>query len=69
MIAFLGCNKRLLTADKQNMTVDCYVLWSVSDPLKFYQSLGNTSVAEERLNALTYNALTLGSPASATPGP
>ena len=26
--------------------VDCYVLWSVSDPLKFYQSLGNTSVAE-----------------------
>ena len=43
--------------DKQNMTVDCYVLWSVSDPLKFYQSLGNTSVAEERLNALTYNAL------------
>ena len=47
----------VLTADKQNMTVDCYVLWSVSDPLKFYQSLGNTSVAEERLNALTYNAL------------
>ena len=44
-------------SDKQNMTVDCYVLWSVSDPLKFYQSLGNTSVAEERLNALTYNAL------------
>lgn len=47
----------VLTADKQNMTVDCYVLWNVSDPLKFYQSLGNTSVAEERLNALTYNAL------------
>ena len=47
----------VLTSDKQNMTVDCYVLWSVSDPLKFYQSLGNTSVAEERLNALTYNAL------------
>ena len=32
----------VLTADKQNMTVDCYVL---------------SSVAEERLNALTYNAL------------
>ena len=47
----------VLTADKQNMTVDCYVLWNVSDPLKFYQSLGNTTVAEERLNALTYNAL------------
>ena len=47
----------VLTADKQNMTVDCYVLWNVSDPLKFYQSLGNATVAEERLNALTYNAL------------
>ena len=47
----------VLTADKQNMTVDCYVLWEISDPLKFYQSLGNTTVAEERLNALTYNAL------------
>lgn len=47
----------VLTADKQNMTADCYVLWRVSDPLRFYQSLGNTTVAEERLNALTYNAL------------
>ncbi len=47
----------VLTADKQNMTVDCYVLWRVQDPFRFYQSLGNTTVAEERLNALTYNAL------------
>lgn len=47
----------VLTRDKQNMTVDCYVLWRVSDPLKFYQSLGNTTVAEERLNALTYTAM------------
>lgn len=47
----------VLTSDKQNMTVDCYVLWRVSDPLRFYQSLGNTTVAEERLNALTYNTL------------
>ena len=47
----------VLTSDKQNMTVDCYVLWRVSDPLLFYQSLGNTTVAEERLDALTYNAL------------
>ena len=47
----------VLTSDKQNMTVDCYILWSISDPLKFYQALGSTSVAEERLNALTYNEL------------
>ncbi len=47
----------VLTSDKQNMTVDCYVLWKIEDPLKFYQTLGSTAVAEERLNALTYNEL------------
>ena len=47
----------VLTADKQNMTVDSYILWQVSDPKLFYQTLGSTVVAEERLNALTYNTL------------
>ncbi len=47
----------VLTSDKQNMTVDCYVLWRISDPKLFFQTLGNTSVAEQRLDALTYNAL------------
>ncbi|MBQ4321872.1 MAG: protease modulator HflC [Oscillospiraceae bacterium] len=47
----------VLTSDKQNMTVDCYVLWKIDDPLLFYQTLGNTASAEQRLDALTYNAL------------
>ena len=47
----------VLTSDKQNMTVDCYILWSISDPKLFYQTLGNSTVAEERLNVLTYNQL------------
>ena len=47
----------VLTSDKQNMTVDSYVLWEISDPLKFYQTLGTIPVAEQRLDALTYNAL------------
>ena len=47
----------VLTSDKQNMTVDCYVLWQISDPLKFYQTLGTSTVAEQRLDALTYNTL------------
>ncbi|MBR2890597.1 MAG: protease modulator HflC [Oscillospiraceae bacterium] len=47
----------VLTSDKQNMTVDCYILWSITDPKLFYQSLGTTGVAEDRLNALTYTAL------------
>ena len=47
----------VLTSDKQNMTVDCYILWRITDPKLFYQSLGNATVAEERLNVLTYNEL------------
>ncbi len=47
----------VLTSDKQNMTVDCYILWSISDPKLFYQSLSTTTRAEERLDAITYSAL------------
>lgn len=44
------------TLDKQNMTVDSYVMWKINDPLKFYRTLGTVSVAEQRLDAITYNA-------------
>ena len=47
----------VLTLDKQNMTVDCYILWSISDPQQFYRAVGNTNEAEERLNAITYSVL------------
>lgn len=47
----------VITLDKQNMTVDCYVLWEISDPLKFYQTLGSYTVAEQRLGDQTYTAL------------
>jgi membrane protease subunit HflC len=47
----------VLTSDKQNMTVDSYVLWRITEPLRFFQTLGSVGVAEERLDAMTYNAL------------
>ena len=47
----------VLTSDKQNMTVDCYILWSIHDPKLYYQTLGTNAVAEDRLNNLTYNEL------------
>ena len=47
----------VLTSDKQNMTVDCYILWNISDPQQFYRALGTTGKAEERINAITYTAL------------
>ncbi len=45
------------TLDKQNMTVDCYVLWRIADPQKFYRTLGSSSVAEDRLDGITYSVL------------
>ena len=47
----------VLTSDKQNMTVDCYILWSITDPQQFYRALGTTLEAETRLNAITYTAM------------
>ena len=47
----------VLTSDKQNMTVDCYILWRIADAQQFYRALGTPNKAEERLDAITYNAL------------
>ena len=47
----------VLTSDKQNMTVDCYILWSISDPQQFYRAVGTTEKAEVRLDAITYPAM------------
>lgn len=46
-----------ITSDKQNMTVDCYILWSISDPQQFYRAVGTTAEAEARLNSITYMAM------------
>lgn len=46
------------TADKKIMTVDSFVLWEVSDPLKYVTTLGaNQSTAEGRINNVVYNSI------------
>lgn len=47
----------VITKDKKTMISDCYVLWKISDPLKFAQTL-NSSVesGESRINTAVYNA-------------
>lgn len=47
----------VLTEDQKSMTVDSYLIWRITDPLLFYQTLGTISEAETRLDALTYNSL------------
>jgi len=47
----------VITSDKKSMIVDSYVLWQVTDPLTFTQTLASSVYnAENRINALVYNA-------------
>lgn len=47
----------VITKDKKTMICDSYILWRISDPLKFAQTL-NSSIesGESRINTAVYNA-------------
>lgn len=47
----------VITRDKKSMIADDYVIWTVNDVMKYYQTLGgNSARAEERIDAAVYNA-------------
>ncbi len=41
-----------LTKDKKNLLVDSFLIWSVSDPLKFYKTVGSRAGAGARLDEI-----------------
>ena len=48
----------VITADKKSMVADSFVLWEISDPLRFIQTLsGNVANAEYRIDTIVYNSL------------
>ena len=48
----------VITSDKKSMVADSFVLWRISDPLKFIQTLsGNLANAEYRIDTVVYNSL------------
>lgn len=47
----------VITEDKKTMVVDSYVLWKISDPLKFVQTLTQIPNAESRINTIVYNSM------------
>ena len=48
----------VITSDKKSMVADSFVLWRISDPLKFIQALsGNIGNAEYRIDTVVYNSL------------
>lgn len=47
----------VITGDKKTMITDSYVLWKITDPLKFAQTLNaSISYAEARLDTVIYNS-------------
>ncbi|MCM1190002.1 MAG: protease modulator HflC [bacterium] len=47
----------VITSDKKTMICDSYILWHITDPVKFAQTLnGSISAAESRLDAIVYNS-------------
>ncbi len=47
----------LLTADRQNLEVDAFARYRITDPLRFYQSVNNIALANQRLASFTNSAL------------
>ena len=48
----------VITKDKKTMVADSFVLWRVTDPLTFIQTLnGNVSNAEARISTIVYNSM------------
>lgn len=47
----------VITSDKKTMITDSYILWQITDPIKFAQTL-NSSItnAESRLDTIVYNS-------------
>ena len=47
----------VITSDKKTMICDSYILWRISDPLKFAQTLNSSVInAESRLDTVVYNS-------------
>ncbi len=48
----------VITMDKKTMVADSYVLWRISDPVKFVKTLNSqVSNAESRINTTVYNSM------------
>lgn len=47
----------VITKDKKTMVIDNFVLWRITDPLKFVQTLNTIPEAERRIETTVYNAI------------
>ncbi len=58
MLVYDLASSDVITKDKKTMITDSYVLWRITDPVKFIQTL-NSSIgnAESRINTVVYNSI------------
>ncbi len=47
----------VLSADRQNLEVDAFTRYRISDPLRFYQAVGDIERARQRLSSFTNSAM------------
>lgn len=50
---------QLLLGDKKPIIISCYVLWKISDPLLFFQSLGVTDNAVQKIGDIVNSKLSI----------
>ena len=52
ILAFDGGDEEIIALDQKRLVVDSFTRFRIIDPLLFYQTIGNESVARARLNTL-----------------
>ncbi len=57
LLTFDPQSSEFLTKDKKNLIIDAFILWRISDPIKFKVSVADRYGAEARLADLLYSAL------------
>lgn len=50
---------QLLLGDKKPLIISCYVLWKIADPLLFFQSMGQTENAVQRIGDIVNSKLSI----------
>jgi len=57
VIEYDAAAAKIITDDKKHMVIDNYARWKIIDPLKFYQTVGNESGAQSRLDDIVFSEM------------
>jgi len=55
LLEYGAAPKEILTKDKQQLVVDNFSRWRISDPLQFYRTVGDEAGAQSRLDDVIYS--------------